>query len=82
MCHNCMHLLHGRCPPIVCNDSESSCEDLLDKDKSVSIYDKKVHLLAVELSEVSKNLCVPILIEILETRSNLEPIKTIRIFKT
>lgn len=33
--------LPGRCSLIVYSDSGSSCEDLLDKDEGVSIYDKK-----------------------------------------
>ena len=47
--------LHERALRIVYNDKESTFEDLLKKDNSVSIYHKNIRLLGIELYKVKKN---------------------------
>lgn len=56
--------LHGRCLRIVFSDNRSSIEDLLDKDKSVSVHFKNLETLALEMFKVAKNLSAPIVSEI------------------
>ena len=56
--------LHGRCLRIVFSDNRSSTEDLLDKDKSVSVHFKNLQTLALEMFKVAKNLSAPIVSEI------------------
>ena len=56
--------LHGRCLHIVFSDNRSSIEDLLDKDKSVSVHFKNLETLALEMFKVAKNLSAPIVSEI------------------
>ena len=62
--------LHERCLRIVYGDTRSSFEDLLDKDKSVSIHLKNLQTLALEMFKVAKNLSAPIKSEIFEKRNN------------
>ena len=60
MCHNRtinnqVNRLHERCLRIVYNDNKSSFQELLDKDKCVTIHVKNVRVLAVEMFKVSNN---------------------------
>ena len=57
MCHNPtinnkINRLHERCLHIAYNDNKSSFQELLDKDKGVTIYAKNVQALAVEMFKV------------------------------
>ena len=59
MCHhrsvnNKINRLHERCLRIVYSDSMSSFEDLLHKDRSVSVHVKNIKTLAIEMFKVSK----------------------------
>ena len=45
---------HERALRIVYNDNESTFEDLLKKDNSVSIHHKNIRLLGIELYKVKK----------------------------
>ena len=59
MCHhrsvnNKINRLHERCLRIVYRDSMSSFEDLLHKDRSVSVHVKNIKTLAIEMFKVSK----------------------------
>ena len=49
---------------VVFSDNRSSIEDLLDKDKSVSVDFKNLQTLALEMFKVAKNLSAPIVSEI------------------
>ena len=48
--------LHERAVRIVYNDNESTFEDFIKKDNSVSIHHKNIRLLDVELYNVKNNL--------------------------
>ena len=48
--------LHERAVRIVYNDNESTFEDFIKKDNSVSIHHKNIRLLGVELYNVKNNL--------------------------
>ena len=56
--------LHERALRIVYNDSESTFEDLLMKDNSVSIHHKNIRLLGIELCKVKNNLSTHLMSEI------------------
>ena len=62
--------LHGRCLRIVYSDSVSSIEDLLDKDRSVSVHVKNIKTLAIKMFKVSKKLTLPLMNETFVKRSN------------
>ena len=64
MCHNCMknrkiNRLDERCLRVIYNDKQSSFEMLLEKDSSVSIYDRNNQCLASEMYKVSNGLSPP-----------------------
>ena len=57
MCHNRtynnkINRLHERCLRLIYNDKHSSFEELLEKDNSVSIHYKNLHVLATEMFKV------------------------------
>ena len=59
MCHNRTNnskknLLYERCLRLIYNDKKSSFEDLLEKDRSVSIHHRNLRTLAAELFKVFK----------------------------
>ena len=49
---------------IVCDNNESTFEDLLNKDNSVSIYHKNIRLFGIELYKVKNNLPAYLMSEI------------------
>ena len=73
MCHshennNKINRLHERCLRIICNDKRSSFNALLEKDGSVSIHERNIKILAIEMFKVSKNLVLPQMHEILKLK--------------
>ena len=69
MCHNRsvnnkINPLHEGCLRIVYSDSVSSFDDLLDKDRSVSVHVKNIETFAIEMFEVSNKLTLPLMSEI------------------
>ena len=75
MCHhssvnNKINRLHERCLRIVYSDSVSSFEDLLHKDRSVSVRVKNIKTLATEMFKVSNKLTIPLMNEIFVKRNN------------
>ena len=62
--------LHERYLRIVYNDKKSSLEELLDTDKSLSIYIKNLQVLATELFKVFKNISPPIVRQFFQSRNN------------
>ena len=80
MCHNCtinnkINHLHERCLGIVYNDNKSSFQELLDKDKGVTIHMKNVRVLAIEMFKVSNNYSNSLMSEIFDKRNNVYDIR-------
>ena len=74
MCHNRtinnkINRLHKRCPRIVYNSNKSSFQELLDKDKGVTIYVKNVRALAVEMFKLSNNYSTSLMSELFDKRN-------------
>ena len=61
--------LHERALRIVYKDNESTFEDLLKKDNSVSIHHKNIRLLGIELYKVKNNLSTHLMSEIFNLRN-------------
>ena len=66
MCHSCTNnnkisRLHERRLGIVYNDKQSSFNDLLEKDGSVSIHMGNIQILATEMHKLINNLSPPIM---------------------
>ena len=66
MCHNCttnrkINRLHKRYLCITFNDKQSSFEKLLEKDSSVSIHDRNIQDLPVEMYKASNGLSPPLI---------------------
>ena len=61
--------LHERALRIVYKDYISSFEDLLKRDKSVTIHHRNIQLLAIELFKVKQNLSNSMASNIFPTRS-------------
>ena len=53
--NNKINCLHEKCLRIVYNNNKSSFQELLDKDKGVTIHVQNLRALAVELLKVSNN---------------------------
>ena len=52
MLNNRINRLHVRCLRIIYNDKHTSFEKLLEKDKSVSIHQKNLQVLATEMFKI------------------------------
>jgi len=66
MCHSRknnrkINRLHERCLRIIYNDKQSTFNELLEKDGSVSIHIKNIQILATEMFKMSKGLSPPIM---------------------
>ena len=70
--HNKINRLHKRCLRIVYNDKRLSFNALLEKDGSVSIYERNIKILATEMFKVSKNLAPPQMHEIFKLKDQLQ----------
>ena len=75
MCHNRsvnnkINPLHEGCLRIVYSDSVSSFDDLLDKDRSVSVHVKNIETFAIEMFKVSNKLTLPLMSEIFVKPNN------------
>ena len=74
MCHNRsynnrINRLHERSLRMVYNDKQSSFEELLKKDGSVSIHIKNTQLLMIEMYKVKNNLAPVLLCEIFKVKT-------------
>ena len=58
--------LHKRCLRIVYNDKQSSFNELLEKDGSVSIHIRNIQILATEMYKLINNLSPPIMNRVFE----------------
>ena len=73
MCHNRtnnrkINRLHERCLRIMYNDKQSSFIELLKKDNSVSIHQRKLQVLAIEMFKVSNGLSPVLMNDIFKRR--------------
>ena len=73
MCHSRannskINRLHERCLRIIYSDKKSSFEQLLEKDKSVSIHTRNLQFLATEMYKVKEGLSPSIVTELFEHR--------------
>ena len=69
--NNRINHLHERLLRIVYNDYESSFQELLELDNSVSIHHRNIRLLAIELFKVKYFLSNQIMSELFDLRNNL-----------
>ena len=75
MCHNRtmnnkINRLHDRCLFIVYNDNKSSFQELLDKDKGVTIHIKNERASAIEMFKVSNKYSNSLMSGIFDKRNN------------
>ena len=56
--------LHERCLRIICNDKQSSFNEVLEKDVSVSIHVLNLHFLVTEVNKISNDPSIPIMKDI------------------
>ena len=73
MCHSRtnnrkINRLHERCLRIICNDKQSSFIKLLEKDNSVSIHQRNLQILAIEMFKVSNGLSPVLMNDIFKLR--------------
>ena len=50
--------LHGRCSPVTHGDGISSFEELVERDNSVSVRNRNVQCLAIELFKIFDGMCL------------------------
>ena len=70
MCHSCMinkkiNRLHEIWLRIIYCDKQSSFEELLEKDRSVSIHERKLQILVTEMYKIGKGMPPPQITELL-----------------
>ena len=75
MCHSRtnnskINRLHERCLRIVYNDKQSSFNELLEKDGSVSIHMRKIQILATDMYKLISNLSLPIMNRVFKLNSD------------
>ena len=75
MCHsrklnNKINAIHERTLRITYGDRQSSFQQLLEKDNSVSIHHRNLQVLATEMFKISRNLCPELLNDIFLKRTN------------
>ena len=74
MCHSRIinkkiNRLHERCLRIIYCDKQSSFEELLEKDRSISIYERNIQILATEMYKVSNGMPPPQITELFAQRN-------------
>ena len=67
--NNHINYLHERALRIVYNDNQSCFENLLRKDRSVSIHHKIIRSFAIEIYKIKNNMSTPIMFELFEKRN-------------
>ena len=75
MCHsrvnnNKINRLHERCLQIVYNDKQSSFNELLERDGSVSIHMRNIQILATEMYKLINNLSLTIMNRVFKLNSD------------
>ena len=69
--NNKKNRLHKRCLRTVCNDKQSSFNELLEKDGSVSIHMRNIQILATEMYKLVNNLSPPIMNRVFKLNSDI-----------
>ena len=69
MCHSRnnnrkINMLHERCLRIIYNDRQSSFDELLNKDSSVSIHLRNIQRLAIEMFKFYNGLSLPLMLKV------------------
>ena len=69
MCHSGennrkINRLHERCLKTIYNDKQLSFNELLQKDGSVSIHERNLHVLTTEMYKISNGLSTPLMKDI------------------
>ena len=67
--HSKINRLHEQCLHIIYSDKTSSIESLLEKASSVSIQNRKLHLLATEMYKACKGLSPSITTELFKKKN-------------
>ena len=62
--------LHERCLRTIYNDKQSSFNELLEKDGSVSIHERNLQVLATEMYKISNGLSTPLMKDIFPVNRN------------
>ena len=62
--------LHERCLRTIYNDKQSSFNELLEKDGSVSIHKRNLQVLATEMYKISNGLSTPLMKDIFSINRN------------
>ena len=72
--NNKINLLHERYLSVTYNDGLSSFEELLERDNSVSVHNRNIQCLAIELYKVFNGICPNIMKDVfpLSTSSNCD----------
>ena len=75
MCHsrtnnNKINRLHERCLRLINNDKQSSFDELLQKDDSVSIHMRNIQILATEMYKLINNLSSPTMNRVFKLNSD------------
>ena len=75
MCHSRennrkINRLHERCLRTIYNDKQSSFNELLEKDGSVSIHERNLQVLATEMYKISNGLSTPLMKDIFPINRN------------
>ena len=75
MCHSRennrkINRLHERCLRTICNDKQSSFNELLEKDGSASIHELNLQVLATEMNKISNGLSTPLMKDIFPLNRN------------
>ena len=60
--------VHERALRLVYRDLNSTFEELLNRDKSVSIHHRNIHQVAIEMYKVKNNLSLPLMQELFDYR--------------
>ena len=75
MCHSResnrkINQLHERCLRTICNDKQSSFNELSEKDATVSIHEQNLHVLVTEMCKINNGLSMPLMKDIFPINKN------------
>ena len=79
--NNRINKIHERSLRIVYNDKQSTFEELLERDKSVSIHHSNIRKLAIEIYKIKNNLSPEILKDVIGVIGSSYNLRSETIFK-